>query len=255
MLYGSREICNVVLKNISTKEPVAYLESLTTSSLEVAGVTVFARGGRGHAKRVGWDSEKDITMNMEDALISKASLEVLTGSKFADTTKAVHHKEVGIVATSGTDKVITLSKAPTATAGNSKFFYKTTDGVTIGEKLTGTVTTAAGVTTVTFAATPAVSDGDKVIADYYVDAPTNAQSLVIASDIFPGTYILEGETLWRNENGVDVPAIYTIPKLKIQPNFSIAMASSGDPQPFTFTADVLKDTGSTAMVVIDVLEE
>lgn len=254
MRYGSREICNVVLKDIVTKEPKAYLESLTTSSLDIAGVTVFARGGRGHAKLIGWDSEKDITMNMEDALISKASLEVLTGSKFAITTKPVHQKEVGTVATSGTDKVITLTKEPTDTVGYKQLFYKSTDGTTIGEKLTGTVTTATGVTTVTFPATPALVDGDKVIADYYVDASANAQTLTIASDIFPGYYLLEGETLWRNENGVDVPAIYTIPKLKIQPNFSIAMASSGDPQPFTFTADVFKDTSSTAMVILDVLE-
>ncbi|GMX64386.1 hypothetical protein Elgi_36550 [Paenibacillus elgii] len=44
MRYGSREICNVVLKDIRTKEPVVYLESLTTSSLEFKANTVYARG-------------------------------------------------------------------------------------------------------------------------------------------------------------------------------------------------------------------
>jgi len=36
--YGSREIANVVLKNITTGEPVLFLETLKVSSLEV-GVT------------------------------------------------------------------------------------------------------------------------------------------------------------------------------------------------------------------------
>lgn len=61
--------------------------------MEVAGATVYARGGKGHPKLIGWDSEKDITMNMEDALISKESLGALTGSKFTAGTKPVHKKK------------------------------------------------------------------------------------------------------------------------------------------------------------------
>ncbi|WKL00803.1 hypothetical protein Q0F98_28255 [Paenibacillus amylolyticus] len=90
--YGSREILDVVLKDVKTGEPVVYLESLTTSSMEFAGQTVYARGGKGHPKLIGWDSEKDVTMTMEDALISKESLAVLTGSKFVKGTKPVHKK-------------------------------------------------------------------------------------------------------------------------------------------------------------------
>lgn len=248
MRYGSREIMDVVLKDVVTKEPKVYLESLTTSSLEVAGATVYARGGKGHPKLIGWDSEKDITMTMEDALISKESLGVLTGSKFAKAAKIVHKKEVVTV---DTDKKITLAHAPIASQKN--FFYKTSDGTSMDQKLE--ITTTAGAETIDVSTVTSLASGDQIIADYYYTTPNTTQSLTVSSDVFPGTYMLEGTTIWKNEAGQDVEALYTIPKLKIQPGFTIGMASSGDPQPFTFTADVLKDNKSTSMVIIDLLEQ
>jgi len=242
--YGSREIMDVVLKDIKTGEPRVYLESLTTSTLEFAGQTVYARGGKGHPKLIGWDSEKDVTMNMEDALISKESLGVLTGSEFKKGTKAVHKKEVITVKSADT---VSLTKVPLTT--KPSFFYRTTDGTSMDEKL---VSATPVTQEITFTG---LNVGEKVIADYYYEAPDTTQSLTVTSDLFPGTYLLEGTTMWRNEDGYDVEALYTIPKLKVLPGFSIGMASTGDPQPFTFNCEVLKDTGSTSMVIIDVLEE
>ncbi|OPH47567.1 hypothetical protein BC351_10260 [Paenibacillus ferrarius] len=258
MQYGSREICNVVIKDFKTKEPVAYLESLTTSDIEVKGTTVWAKGGRGAAKRIGWDSDKEITQKMESALITKESFGVLTGSAFTATAKPVHKKEAILVTSDASDKVVILSSKPTAVAGYLTLFYKTEDGSSLGEKLTATVTTtgtgAAAVTKAKFAgAIPAV--GDLVIVDYYVDAPAKSQTISIDADKFPGTYFLEAETLWRNEDGVDVPALYTIPKMKISPNFTISMGMSGEPKPFSFQAEILKDNKSQSMVIIDLLEE
>lgn len=259
MQYGVREICNVVLKDVKTKEPVAYLESLSTSNLEVKGTTVYAKGGRGAAKLIGWDSEKESTLKCESALISKEAFGVLVGNTFKNTAKPVHKKEVLTVTEDVSDKVVTLSHKPTATAGYLTLFYKTDDGSSIGEKLTATVTTTgtgeAAVTKAKFSAAPTLAAGELVIVDYYIDAPAKSQTVLIDADKFPGTYMLEGETLWRNEDGVDVPALYTIPKLKISPNFTIDMAMNGEPKPFNFEAEVLKDSKAQAMIVIDLLEE
>ncbi|PIH59168.1 hypothetical protein [Paenibacillus sp. LK1] len=242
--YGSREIMDVVLKDPSTGEPKVYLESLTTSTFEFQGSTVYARGGKGHPKRIGWDSEKDVTLNMEDALISKESLGVLTGSEFKKGVKAVHKKEVITVEELDT---LTLEKEPLTT--KPVFFYRTVDGTSMGEKLISATPVTQEITLTGLAV------GEKVIADYYYSAPDTTQSMTVASDVFPGTYLLEGTTMWRNEDGKDVEALYTVPKLKVLPGFSIGMASTGDPQPFTFTCEVLKDTKSTAMVIIDLLED
>lgn len=249
MRYGSREIMNVVLKDIKTGEPVVYLESLTSSSIELVGSTVYARGGKGHPKLIGWDAERDITLTMEDALISKESLAVLTGSKFNKGAKAVHKKEV--VTVSG-DLKITLQNAPLA--NQPLFIYKTTDGTSMKEKVNFSFATQPVSPVIDLSEVSEIAANDKLIVDYYYSASASTQSMTITSDIFPGTYRLEGTTFWRDEDGYDVEAIYTIPKLKINAGFTIAMASSGDPQPFSFTCEALKDKNSTSLVTIDLLE-
>jgi hypothetical protein len=47
--------------------------------------------------------------------------------------------------------------------------------------------------------------------------------------------------LFRDQNGVDMPAEFIIPNCKIQSNFTFTMASSGDPSSFTFTMDAFPD--------------
>lgn len=54
--------------------------------------------------------------------------------------------------------------------------------------------------------------------------------LQINAEDFAGYFYVEADTLVRRQSdGRDLPAILTIPLVKIQSNFSITMASSGDP--------------------------
>lgn len=96
--------------------------------------------------------------------------------------------------------------------------------------------------------TPRVNDftgfrnGMAVLVDYYV---AHTQSHVYQADITPemfgGNFYLEASTLFRDANGVDLPAEFIIPNCKIQSNFTFTMASSGDPSTFTFTMDAFPD--------------
>lgn len=80
-----------------------------------------------------------------------------------------------------------------------------------------------------------------VLVDYYVKKISNAQQIEITADKFGGNYYLEASTLFRNTDGVDMPAEFIIPNCKIQSNFTFTMASSGDPSTFTFTMDAFPD--------------
>ena len=84
-------------------------------------------------------------------------------------------------------------------------------------------------------------DFDSVLVDYYVKKTGNAQQIEITADKFGGNYYLEASTLFRDTNGVDMPAEFIIPNCKIQSNFTFTMASSGDPSSFTFTMDAFPD--------------
>ena len=83
---------------------------------------------------------------------------------------------------------------------------------------------------------------DSVLVDYYTAHDGDGtQQIEISADKFGGNYYLEASTLFRNQNGVDMPAEFIIPNCKIQSNFTFTMASSGDPSTFTFTMDAFPD--------------
>ena len=82
---------------------------------------------------------------------------------------------------------------------------------------------------------------DSVIVDYYTPRRSAAKQIEITPDKFGGNYYVEASTLFRDTNGVDMPAEFIIPNAKIQSNFTFTMASSGDPSSFTFTMDAFPD--------------
>lgn len=80
-----------------------------------------------------------------------------------------------------------------------------------------------------------------VLVDYYEEKTSGVQQIDITPDKFGGNYYLEASTLFRTQQGVDMPAEFIIPNCKIQSNFTFTMASSGDPSSFTFTMDAFPD--------------
>ena len=82
---------------------------------------------------------------------------------------------------------------------------------------------------------------DSVLVDFYTARKSGAKQVEITPEKFGGNYYLEASTLFRAENGVDMPAEFIIPNCKIQSNFTFTMASSGDPSSFTFTMDAFPD--------------
>ena len=81
-----------------------------------------------------------------------------------------------------------------------------------------------------------------ILVDYYVKMTSGVQQLEVTPDKFAGSYYLEASTLFRRqEDGVDMPAQFVIPNVKIQSAFNFSMASTGDPSTFTFTMDAFPD--------------
>ena len=90
MRMGVREICDVVFRPLTSVDignqhfdagqPVLYLDTAKTSTLEGAATTVYAQGGKGNPRLIGWDGEKTLTFTVEDALISPVSFAMLSGA-------------------------------------------------------------------------------------------------------------------------------------------------------------------------------
>ena len=259
MKFGVREICDVVLKakapqKIGNKifyknEPVLYFDTLKTSSMEGAATTVYAQGGRGNSRLMAWEGERTVTFTMEDALISPAGFMILSGAGLIEATELapimVHTTEqTDNVEVTDAGVVITLEEKPVFDA-NENFIYvmRMENGEVVSEPF---IPTEAKDNTITLATSngsdlTGFANGDVVLVDYYVERKGGVQEINITPDKFGGNYYLEASTLFRNTDGVDMPAEFIIPNCKIQSNFNFTMASSGDPSTFTFTMDAFPD--------------
>lgn len=244
MKFGVREICDVVFKAKSEVkigkatflpgQPVLYIDSAKTSTIEGAATTVYAQGGKGNARLIAWEGEKTLTFTVEDALLSPIGFAVLSGAglfNFESTDKVMVHCSQQETVIGGQ---ITLSEVPSLNA--PIFVMKMVDGsFDASTKITAKPTADSKEVTL-----EGIESG-VVFVDYYTEKSEQVTEMQIDADNFAGYYYVEAATLFRNENGKDLPAEITFPKVKIQSNFTFTMASTGDPSTFTFTMDAMPD--------------
>ena len=268
MKFGVREICDVVLKakanqKVGNKifyknEPVIYFDTLKTSSMEGAATTVYAQGGRGNSRLMAWEGERTVTFTMEDALISPAGFMILSGAGLveaaADKPIMVHTTEqTNEVVVEGNTVTITLSENPYSSDDDNYIYVMLLDdrGEVSTEPYIATVH-ETDLNKIVLKSTDDIKESEDekfagfktnsvVLVDYYVKRTGGVSEIVITPDKFGGYYYLEASTLFRNTDGVDMPAECVIPNCKIQSNFTFTMASSGDPSTFTFTIDAFPD--------------
>ena len=263
MKFGVREIANVVFrakneqkignKTFAKGQPVFYLDTAKTSSMEGAATTVYATGGRGNTRLIAWEGEKTLTFTVEDALLSPVSFAMLSGAGVikgaADSTKKIHfHQTTNAVIGSASGGGLEIDLTDALESGESicataPIYVMKLDsyGDLTGDVLTGWSVGGSGDSTgkvLTHAAAEGISGA--VMVDYYVLKNEGTVSeLQIDAEHFGGYYYVEADTLFRRQaDGKDLPANLTFPNVKIQSNFTFSMASTGDPSTFTFTMDV-----------------
>ena len=258
MKFGVREICDVVLRAKSTQkignqtfekdEPVIYFDTAKTSTIEGAATTVYAQGGKGNSRLIAWEGERTVTFTMEDALISPLGFSILSGAGIVEATgsQAINvHMTSQVEGTIATNSVtVDLSKAIPQNGKlleeeeNIYGFILDNSG-NISERLKDKEVSGNQIT---FNNVQTGAGKVIILVDYYVKMTSGVQQLEVTPDKFAGSYYLEASTLFRRqEDGVDMPAQFVIPNVKIQSAFNFSMASTGDPSTFTFTMDAFPD--------------
>lgn len=257
MKFGVREICDVVLRAKSTQkignqtfekdEPVIYFDTAKTSTIEGAATTVYAQGGKGNSRLIAWEGERTVTFTMEDALISPLGFSILSGAGIVEATGS---KKINVHMTSRVEGTVSsgsvtvdLSKAiPTngklLEEDENVYGFILDNSGNISERLKNRSVSGNNITF-----SEVQTEGKVIIlVDYYVAMESGVQQLEVTPDKFAGSYYLEASTLFRRqEDGVDMPAQFVIPNVKIQSAFNFSMASTGDPSTFTFTMDAFPD--------------
>ena len=272
MKFGVREICDVVFKaKADTKigsttfkkgQPVLYIDSAKTSTIEGASTTVYAQGGKGNTRLIAWEGEKTLTFTVEDALLSPVGFAILSGAGlFKKETQKVHVHSTALAYVDNSGAIdLTDVLGDDKIDANAPVFVMGTeeDG-----SLNGTVVTGLTVETDGKKITGATKEKNTtVFVDFYVTKDSNVVSeLQIDAENFAGYYYVEASTLFRRQSdGVDAPVEITIPNVKIQSNFTFTMASTGDPSTFTFTMDAFPgytmfDRTKKVLCVMQIVEE
>jgi hypothetical protein len=259
MKFGVREICDVVFKanqtvkigDITFKrgQPVLYIDTAKTSTIEGAASTVYATGGKGNSRLIAWEGEKTLTFTVEDALLSEVGFAILSGAGLFNLTKEnarIHTTEIVYANGDG----LGLEYLP---AGDSPIFVMKYENGSIGRKVTGfnnaTAKSSDGLYYINGTGLKEDNGTESGVAhslsgqyfvDYYRAGSNTVTELNIDAENFAGYYYVEASTLFRRESdGKDLPAEIVFPKVKIQSNFTFNMASTGDPSTFTFTMDAM----------------
>ena len=279
MKFGVREICNVVFRakdamkigsaTFKKGQPVLFMDSAKTSTLESAATSVYAQGGRGNTRLVTWEGEKTLTFTVEDALLSPISFAMLSGAGVVkgDPKKNdevhVHMTTTTTVGDSGKVDLTNALGAEDKICKTAPIFVmgvEKDDGSLTGKIYPSTIDETAKTLTITGEDIPAAAT--PIMVDYYVlKKAANVTELQIDAEKFAGYFYVEADTLFRaQKDGKDYPANITLPNVKIQSNWTFSMASTGDPSTFTFTMDAMPgytyfDQTKKVLCVIQVVED
>lgn len=254
--FGAKEVMDVILYDMSTNKPAIFFDTLKTSSIEVTSEKVYARGGKGNAKLITWELNKEGKLTIEDALLSPKSLELISGVATTTGKQTVYMRQATEYDVSGSapkDKgelfplsasstgVINLAYTPIESA-TSILVYDINDDC--GTPIDMANAELKGKTlTVTAAA------NKKVVVYYTFESTDATETYVIDASHFSGTYKLVGNTVIRNrETGKDEAFQVVIPNLKWSSNLNLDFSAEGDPVPTSFECEIMKAANSATMI-------
>lgn len=246
-------LSNMAVKKIKKRvlkyTPVLFLDTLKVSTLEQTAEQTAAQGGKGNAKLIIWDYGKEITLTLQDALYTPASMSAMLGaSKDKDFTK-------GVKDTKRIDRTekCTATRSFIVPAGNSA-----------GVPSEGDITAQAVY--IDLATMKPYEDGTPIAeGEVYLKWTRSVaygdnslgNTIEISADRFPGTYRIVGDTFARNKvTGEDQRFQFEIPQAKMSSENTITLEAEGDPTVFDMTMTVLRpdDGVMVKLIQYDVVE-
>ena len=291
--YAIKEVADVMFYELDSKgapsAPVLYLDTLKTSTLSQSSEVVDARGGKGNVKILSWDTNKELTIEMEDAVYSAKSLGIMFGGKmkvYGDKQEVLKtlrfdpSKILEASTASSSDKAYltfeingkklyiakTLVTAFSYQKNNSGTIEAVADPVPVERTAinweTGKVQagdpaadTEQTVEFITFDLLDCTSE-PKTRGDGTSGTATGVVSggvtIDITAEFNSNTYYITGDTYARNvASGKDEFLQFIIPKGKVSAeDVSLTMEADGDPATFAMTVQCLKsESGSMVKLV------
>lgn len=255
-IWAVREVALASFYDISTNKAKIQLSNLKTSGIENSAETVYAMGGRGNAKVLGFSGNRGGKISLQDCLFSNEVIAMMTGNGITSGVVNVYQREVLTVAA---NKVSIAFTPVDSTNGLVSVYVLNADG-THGTEITFVPTTlAAGKYTLaakllTFF-TGELADGAQVVAYYKAATAASSKKITVSSDKFAGTYRVVLDCLVRSPiDEKDYAAQIVINKAKMEDNWSISMAAEGEPSVFDIPMEILKPVNSTELYTMTIYD-
>lgn len=187
--------------------PVLFLDTLKVSTIEQTAEEVYATGGRGNANLIGWDYGKEITLSLEDALFTPASMSAIFGSYEGNDFRK------GVKETKSIDRMekVVSKRDFIVPAGNSK-------GTPTEADKTAQAVFYDPATMEPYEDGTPIAEGEifyKYTRSIAYEGQSIGHTIEISADKFPGTYKVVGDTYVRSkETGEDERFQFVIPQAK-----------------------------------------
>lgn len=238
-----------IQKTTNKYVPVLFLDTLKVTTLEQTASDVYATGGHGNAQLIGWDFGKEITLSIEDALFSPASMSAIFGSYEGNDFRK------GIKETKSIDNMqkCIAKRSFIVPAGNSK-------GTPSEADRTAQAVYYDPHTMNPYADGTPIAEGEifyKWTRSIAYEGQSIGKTIEISADSFPGTYKVVGDTYARaQEGGSDERFQFSIPQAKMRSEQTITLEADGDPVVFSFSLQVLRpeDGVMVRFIQYDVVE-
>ena len=246
--YASVTVCDVTLYDLVTKYPVMFFDTLQVTSIEGAAETTDIQGGQGNATLASVSHSKTVDVTFDDAIMTMSSLALLTGGNLEQATdsKKITMTETEIVEVKGAAKSITLSRP--AKVGTYVWIAMMVNGVlSTASRLNEKVTSEKTEFNFSEFHNAPVSSEDAIYRVFYewemgFNDAEELSELTVLADKFAGTYRFIGDTVLFNQyTGLNDIFQIEIPKLKLDPAFSMSLNASTEAVVFSFKGKALRD--------------
>lgn len=221
--FANRDVNNLNFVTYKTQKPFLYFPFANVTTTDLTGEAVYAYGGQGHPKRVGFNGDRGGTIKIDTQMQSAKLYSLITG---ADITKTANWlKRVEVVATGSG---ITLADTP---------INKSVNVYDINDDCGTPLTVVVKGSTITGEAIKA--DTEYVV--YYQVVLTDVQNISIKSTTFPKAFIIYGDTWDKTADDEIIAQKMIAYKAQPQNNFTVTHSNNGDPATISITCDLMSD--------------
>jgi len=229
--YGLREVADLTFFDLTKNKPFLYMDYALTSTNEHSADTTYATGGKGNPRRLAFDGNRQSTLTISTQIIDFRIIALLAGAEVEKGSTNVFKREVLTAAVDDEGDVkITLSETPVT--DTVTVFPLSFDAVA-GEEIEVITVTDKNVTIA------ADTASTQYVAYYQFESNSNAEKISFKAKNFPKYCRIVGDTLIKNEaTGKNEPFQMIAHKAKPQANFTLTMASEGDPTTLEMNFDL-----------------